>query len=65
MKRYLFLFLTLLACESVSARAQVVPDAVARQFSINVGGIGSFVDPDYGPNKLLGVGAFVDGADAG
>jgi hypothetical protein len=60
MKRYFFLFLTLLACESLPARAQVVPSAVARQFSVNVGGIGTAFQPDYGPNKLIGIGAFVD-----
>jgi len=60
MKRYVFLFLALLVTGWSSARAQVEPTAWARQFSITVGGEGSFFQPDYGPNRLGGVGTFVD-----
>jgi hypothetical protein len=60
MKRSLILLLTLLAGGSMLARAQVAPAAVARQFTVTAGGIGSFFEPDYGPSGLIGIGAFVD-----
>jgi hypothetical protein len=37
-----------------------VPAAISRQFSITTGGMGTVFDPDYGSNKLAGVGAYVD-----
>jgi len=60
MKKLFFVCLTLLVLGSMPAGAQVEPAAVARQFSITAGGIASGFEPGYGPNKLLGVGAFVD-----
>lgn len=52
----------------VSAHGQVVPSATERVFSIRVGGLASAFQPDYagngiaqtGPNRLYGVGAYVD-----
>jgi len=48
------------ACGVRPSGAQVAPTAFARQFSVVAGGEGSIFQPDYGPNKLAGVGAFVD-----
>ena len=53
---------------SVSARGQVVPSATSHTFSLSAGGLGSTFQPDYtgeglaytGPQRLYGVGAFVD-----
>jgi hypothetical protein len=50
------------------ARAQVVPSATRGHLSLTAGGLGSVYQPDYGgfaiaetaPNRLYGVGAFVD-----
>jgi opacity protein-like surface antigen len=68
MKRSLvFLFLSsLLAAGALSARAQVVPAAYGRQFSVTAGGMFSVFQPDYAgggvaqtsPNRLYGVGRF-------
>jgi hypothetical protein len=52
----------------VSARAQVVPAATAHTLSISAGGLGSIFQPDYAgegiaqtsPNRLYGIGAYVD-----
>lgn len=52
----------------VSARAQVVPSATSHTFSVSAGGLGSLVQPDYAgegiaqtsPNRLYGIGAYVD-----
>ncbi len=62
------LFSILLACGAVTASAQVVPSATARQFSVTAGGMGSISQPDYSylygvgtsPNRLYGFGAYVD-----
>ena len=62
------LLLILLAAAAVSARAQVVPSAYARGISINAGGEASAFQPDYAglgipqtsPNRLYGIGAYVD-----
>lgn len=51
-----------------SARAQVVPSAYKSQFTLTAGGLGSVFQPDYAgqgiaqesPNRLYGIGAFVD-----
>lgn len=53
---------------AVSARAQVVPSATKGQFSLTAGGFASVTQPDYAgfaiaqtsPNRLYGIGAFVD-----
>jgi hypothetical protein len=45
---------------AVEAHAQVEPSAYARTFTIRAGGFGSYFQPDYGPNRLIGPGAFVD-----
>ena len=52
----------------VSAHGQVVPSATERVFTIRVGGLASAFQPDYageheaqtGPQRLYGVGAYVD-----
>ncbi len=52
----------------VSARAQVVPAATSHTFSLSAGALGSGFQPDYAgegiaqtsPNRLYGVGAYVD-----
>lgn len=61
------------ALAALSAQAQVVPSATARQFSITAGALGSAFQPDYNdanctetscvgsnPDYLFGVGAYVD-----
>lgn len=61
MKRFPALLLILLTASAVTARAQVAPSATrARGLSVTAGGIGSFFQPDYGPNRLGGIGAYVD-----
>jgi opacity protein-like surface antigen len=69
MKRSLVvLFSTLCVAGAVSARAQVVPSATRGHVSITVGGMASIFQPDYAgndfreaaPNRLYGVGAYVD-----
>lgn len=53
---------------AVSSRAQVVPSATKGQFTLTAGGFGSVTQPDYAgfgvaqtsPNRLYGIGAFVD-----
>ena len=63
------LFLALLIVPGAdSARAQTVPAAYARTFSVSAGGMGSAFQPDYAgggvpgkaPNYLFGYGAYVD-----
>jgi opacity protein-like surface antigen len=62
------LFLVMIAAAAASARAQVVPSATKGQFSLTAGGFGSVTQPDYAgygvaqtsPNRLYGIGAFVD-----
>jgi len=52
----------------VSAHSQVAPSATERVFSVRVGGLASAFQPDYagegdaqtGPQRLYGVGAYVD-----
>ena len=68
MKRsILALLCTLLACGSVTIRAQVVPSAAKGRFSLSVGGEGSVFQPDYRGNGtaessalLYGLGAYTD-----
>jgi hypothetical protein len=69
LRRSIFaLFCIALAAGAHSARAQVVPSAEGNRISITAGGLGSLFQPDYGgggvpgtsPNRLYGVGAFVD-----
>jgi hypothetical protein len=58
----------LFAAGALSARAQVVPAATARQFSITAGALASAFQPDYAgglvaegsPYHLYGAGAYVD-----
>jgi len=58
----------MVAVGTVSARAQVVPSATKGQFTLTAGGFGSVTQPDYAgggvaqtsPNRLYGIGAFVD-----
>jgi hypothetical protein len=52
----------------VSARAQVVPSATSHTLSVSAGALGSMFQPDYAgegfaqtsPNRLYGIGAYVD-----
>jgi opacity protein-like surface antigen len=77
MRRFtVLLFSILFAAGAVSARAQVVAAATARQFSITAGGIASIFQTDYAgdrqppsfqypvahasPYPLIGAGAYVD-----
>jgi opacity protein-like surface antigen len=64
-----FLFALLIAVAAVAARAQVVPSATKSQLSVTAGALGSVFQPDYAgnypiaqtsPNRLYGIGAFVD-----
>jgi hypothetical protein len=58
----------LFAAGTASARAQVVPSATSGQISLTAGALASAFQPDYeccgvastAPNRLYGVGAFVD-----
>jgi opacity protein-like surface antigen len=62
------LFLLLATAGAGSARAQVVPAATRGQFELDAGGLVSIFQPDYAgfgvaqtsPNRLYGIGAFVD-----
>ncbi len=64
----LALFSILLAAATLSARAQVVPSATGRQLSVTAGAMASAFQPDYAgggvadasPNRLYGVGTYVD-----
>jgi len=69
MKRPIFAFFCVVSSFAiVSARAQVVPAATGRTFSLDAGGLGSMAQPDYAgegiaqtsPNRLYGAGAYVD-----
>jgi hypothetical protein len=61
-------FVVLLAGGALHSRAQVVPSARRGQFSITAGALGSVFQPDYAgsfvpatsPNRLYGVGTYVD-----
>jgi opacity protein-like surface antigen len=61
-------FLAMITAGAVSSRAQVVPSATKGQFTLTAGGFGSVTQPDYAgfgvaqtsPNRLYGIGAFVD-----
>ncbi len=52
--------LLLLGFGAASASAQVAPSAFRSPISLTVGGFASGFKPDYVPNKLGGVGAYVD-----
>ena len=54
------LFLSLLLLGSGSVRAQVAAAAFKSPISLTAGGTLSAFEPDYIPNKLAGVGAYVD-----
>jgi opacity protein-like surface antigen len=69
MKRTIFaLFCMMFAAQALQVRAQVVPSATGRRISVTAGGLGSAFQPDYAgegiaetsPNRLYGVGAYVD-----
>jgi opacity protein-like surface antigen len=69
MKRsILAVFCLVLLVAAASAHAQVVPSAEGSNFYVNAGGMGSVFQPDYAgegiaqtsPNRLYGVGAYVD-----
>jgi hypothetical protein len=63
-----FLLSALLAAGCLSARAQVVPAATSRQFSLTAGALASAFQPDYegggvpmtSTNRLYGLGGYVD-----
>jgi hypothetical protein len=62
------IFLFCIFLTAVSARAQVAPAASTSTFRVDAGGMGSMFQPDYAglgvaqnsPNRLYGVGAYVD-----
>ena len=60
MKRSVFSFFLILLAGAIYCGAQVAPSATGREFRIDAGGMGSLFSPDYGPNRLAGVGAYVD-----
>lgn len=69
MKRTIdFLFCIVIATFALSAYGQVVPSATEHAPKMTVGGFGSMFQPDYAgngiaqtsPNRLYGVGAYVD-----
>ena len=61
-------FCIVLSSAALSARSQVEPSATARTLTVKAGGFGSVFQPDYAgngiaqtsPNRLYGVGAYVD-----
>jgi hypothetical protein len=64
-----FLLCIVIASLAVSARGQVAPSAYAHQPKLTAGGLGSVFQPDYAgdpylaqtsPNRLYGMGAYVD-----
>jgi len=57
---FLFFALVFLGAGSINIKAQVVPSAFRKPFSLTAGGMVSGFQPNYGPNKLLGMGAYVD-----
>lgn len=69
MKRSFVVFISfLLVTGAACATAQVVPSATGRRLTVHVGGEGSIFQPDYAgqgiaqtsPNRLYGIGAYVD-----
>lgn len=67
MKRTIFALLSVVLA-AAAAGAQVVPSAEGRALTIYAGGMGSVFQPDYAggviaqtsPNRLYGIGAYVD-----
>jgi hypothetical protein len=55
-----FFLLLLLGLGPMFLRAQVAPSVFKSPLSLTVGGTASAFQPDYIPNKLAGVGAYVD-----
>jgi opacity protein-like surface antigen len=68
MKRSVLGFFCILLTAAAASSAQVVPSAAGRQLSLTAGALGSAFQPDYAggpveqtsPNRLYGVGAYVD-----
>jgi hypothetical protein len=61
MRRFPAVLLIFLVVSAAASRAQVLPSAEkSHGLSLTAGGMGSFFQPDYGPNRLLGVGAYAD-----
>jgi hypothetical protein len=64
--KFLPVFLVLLAvglalsAGSAAVEAQVAPSAFRPPLTLTVGGMVSGFNPEYGPNKLLGAGAYAD-----
>jgi len=64
----LAVFCILVSAASLGAHAQVVPAATSNSFRLTAGGLGSVFQPDYAgegvaqtsPNRLWGIGAYVD-----
>ena len=67
-KSAVLLFCCILCALATTARAQVVASATRSPLSLDVGGMGSLFQPDYAgtgvpaqaPNRLYGVGTYVD-----
>jgi opacity protein-like surface antigen len=61
-------FFCILLSAATASRAQVVASATAQRYSLTAGGLGSLSQPDYAgagiaqssPNRMYGIGAFVD-----
>lgn len=56
----LFFFPIFICFTSVAAKAQVVPSATRSGLSLTAGGMVSIFKPDYVPNKLGGIGGYID-----
>jgi hypothetical protein len=62
------LLVSLIGAGAVTAHAQVVPSATRSQVSFTIGGMGSFIQPDYmgggvpaaSPKYLVGIGTYLD-----
>lgn len=59
-KRFFAFFFLFLLLGSRFMRAQVAPTAFKSSISLTAGGMVSAFHPDYIPNKLAGVGAYMD-----
>jgi hypothetical protein len=67
-RSFVLLFCAFLGAATLSAHGQVAPAATGSSLSLSAGGLGSIFQPDYAgadvaqtsPNRLYGMGAYVD-----